>query len=358
MRCAMPASSEWIYSQLVSLVNHLASPEPAGVRVMTGTSGPKSLGSFARLARDGSWVKTSRDSEASVQMTLFSAHGESLEMFSGTWPKWGTVLDGVSMGLVMLEPPTRGIEFSSLGTETSGRPLEKSTQVYVTERDKWPTPAARETGRTPEQHMAMREGMGRTGPSSLSVATQMWPTPWANDPEKRGDFDLTNPRNGLPGAVKRWATPAAADSVGSHGGGQGRSLRTDIHNLKQRTCPAPQSRDYRSWDEPESLRQATKQEQGKKWRTPKADENGSIKSPEERVGHNLSLSNQTRGTLNPDWVEALMAFPPGWTAVEYRPARTNRSTTGSRRGSPRPPRKSDTSKSCDQMPASGTESAD
>ena len=29
-----------------------------------------------------------------------------------------------------------------------------------------------------------------------------------------------------------WATPAAADAQGSHGGGQGRSLRTDVHTMK------------------------------------------------------------------------------------------------------------------------------
>jgi len=36
-----------------------------------------------------------------------------------------------------------------------------------------PTPVAHETGRSPEQHMAMRRGIGRSEPSSLMVAVQM-----------------------------------------------------------------------------------------------------------------------------------------------------------------------------------------
>ena len=38
-----------------------------------------------------------------------------------------------------------------------------------------------------------------------------------------------------------WATPATADAVGSHGGGQGRSLRTDIHNYKRGLFPTPRA---------------------------------------------------------------------------------------------------------------------
>jgi hypothetical protein len=51
------------------------------------------------------------------------------------------------------------------------------------------------------------------------------------------------------------------------------------------------------------------------WWTPQADENGSIKSVEERAGHNLSLSNQVQGTLNPEFVEMLMGLPIGWTDI-------------------------------------------
>lgn len=80
-----------------------------------------------------------------------------------------------------------------------------------------------------------------------------------------------------------WATPSASDSVGSHGGGQGRSLRTDISNLKKGIWPTPQARDYRSADDPSSPRVARKAEQGwstnlndavKLWPTPRANKVG------------------------------------------------------------------------------------
>ena len=59
-------------------------------------------------------------------------------------------------------------------------------------------------------------------------------------PRKRLLFRLvpSAPRTGESGCSS-WATPSAADSVGSHGGGQGRSLRTDIYNLKHGMWPTP-----------------------------------------------------------------------------------------------------------------------
>jgi hypothetical protein len=39
----------------------------------------------------------------------------------------------------------------------------------------------------------------------------MWPTPRANDPEKRGNFNPHDPRTGLAGAVRLWPTPRAGE---------------------------------------------------------------------------------------------------------------------------------------------------
>jgi len=63
-----------------------------------------------------------------------------------------------------------------------------------------------------------------------------------------------------------WATPSAADSVGTTGGGQGKSLRTDV-----KMWPTATARDYKGG------------------RT---------------------------GSLNPQWVEWLMGYPEGWTDLE------------------------------------------
>ena len=53
------------------------------------------------------------------------------------------------------------------------------------------------------------------------------PTPRANDAEKLGNIDATNPRNGLAGFVRRMPTPSATDWKGSSKPGQRRGQLTD-----------------------------------------------------------------------------------------------------------------------------------
>ena len=96
-------------------------------------------------------------------------------------------------------------------------------------------------------------GTGERGFSSS--ASQMWPTPRANEykdtlqsvpPSRQKDPGKCNLTQRV--AVKLFTTPCAADAQGTHGGDNHRSLRTDV-----------------------------------------------------------------AGQLNPTWVEWLMGFPPGWT---------------------------------------------
>lgn len=159
---------------------------------------------------------------------------------------------------------------------------------------------------------------------SLRDDVRMWPTPRANDAEKRGNI-ADDPRNGLPSAVL-W--------------------------------PTPQARDYRCGDDPEGPRATRKREQGwtpglndavKLWPTPKGSIRGDCPSERERRTPDLQAAvkmwptpaaqdaknaslppsqaerdtipgaimreGQT-GQLNPDWVEALMCVPEGWTDVQ------------------------------------------
>lgn len=67
----------------------------------------------------------------------------------------------------------------------------------------WPTSGTMQNGR-----------LSRRPPWAPRIsenASSSWPTPRANDLEKRGDFNAADPRNGLPGATKAWATPRAED---------------------------------------------------------------------------------------------------------------------------------------------------
>lgn len=89
----------------------------------------------------------------------------------------------------------------------------------------------------------------------------LWPTPRANDGEKRGNFDTKNPRNGLPAAVKRYMTPTA--SIGTKCGGR--------HNGKADTLAS-------------------------------------------QIAELEGMEQTSTGQLNPTWVEWLMGWPIGWTA--------------------------------------------
>lgn len=124
------------------------------------------------------------------------------------------------------------------------------------------------------------ETMARTG---------RWPTPTANDwknagyQQKDGRIFLTLP--GAVGAAKvpeRWPTPTARDGKGPGFDGQ----------------------------LPNAVRM---------WPTPKASPSGPDYAKATRPGSgsdDLATSvarDQGGGQLNPNWVEWLMGFPPGWT---------------------------------------------
>jgi hypothetical protein len=93
---------------------------------------------------------------------------------------------------------------------------------------------------------------------NLNDAVKVWPTPRANDAEKRGNIS-DDPRNDLPAAVKTWPTPAAQD---------GKNSNLPPSQIDRDTVPGAIMRE---------------------------------------VGD---------GQLNPEWVEALMNFPIGWTEVD------------------------------------------
>tara|TARA_R110000782_G_scaffold241454_1_gene327922 strand:- start:24 stop:332 length:309 start_codon:yes stop_codon:yes gene_type:complete len=86
-----------------------------------------------------------------------------------------------------------------------------------------------------------------------------------------------------------WATPAAADSVGTTGGGQGKSLRTDV-----KMFPTPAYANYKG-----------------------AAKNRFMGSPTYRGNLDEAVrENHHSGQLSADWVEWLMGYPAGWTSLE------------------------------------------
>ena len=53
------------------------------------------------------------------------------------------------------------------------------------------------------------------------------------------------------------------------------------------------------------------------WRTPSSDAEGGKMEIRSGCNARLKLRDQTKGKLNPDWVEQLMGLPVGWTALDY-----------------------------------------
>lgn len=153
--------------------------------------------------------------------------------YAETWPRSGMTRSGIAYRLPPLVPLTRGIESGLL-----------------------PTPCAQEGGfnKSLGQNSKIRPTL------TMMARKNLWPTPRANDAEKRGDFDETNPRNGLPAAVKKWPTPQARD-------------------WKDGTNPKPHGRHSPS------------------------------------LGVAVAEQNIS-GALNPTWVEWLMGFPIGHTDLE------------------------------------------
>ena len=138
------------------------------------------------------------------------------------------------------------------------------------QRGEWRSPFSEQGTPTPEPTAERCEG-------------SLWPTPSVHGNNNRRGLS-ENSGDGLATAVRMWATPTSADCKGSHGGGQGRSLRTDIHEIK------------------------------KMWPTPKRQNaNG---GPCRHGDGGLDLQTAANGTLNPAWVEILMGFPIGWTDID------------------------------------------
>ena len=197
----------------------LAQPEKArGLMAKPADSGWKWPGSFAKWSRDSSSWKTR-------QCSLLG----DLNEFSGTWPRWGSMRDGECW--------------------------EQTTQAHrtsATEYGLWPTPTC--------DSATERTTRYAQGGMPLTLAVKLWPTPRANDGEKRGNFDVTNPRNGLPAAAKRYMTPTA--SIGTKCGGR--------HNGKADTLAS-------------------------------------------QIAELEGMQQTSTGQLNPTWVEWLMGWPAGWT---------------------------------------------
>jgi len=185
-----------------------------------------------------------------------------LDESSVIWPRSGMTAGGQCWELPMLVPRINATGFGLWATPSAtdgqggGTITPNMTGVSLAQMintpTRWPTP-------TTQDNVQIR-GIGKAASKS-----------------KRGTT--------LAGAVSMWPTPMAADSRGSSGRpAPGKQVQL-VDAVKFAT---PLSRDYRSG----KASQATHDKNSR------------------------PLSEQVGGSLNPTWVEWLMGWPLGWTALE------------------------------------------
>jgi len=202
--------------------------------------------------------------------SLWRTHQLSLlwdwEPFSETWPRWGSMRNGVCW------------------ERTTQAPL-----TYESESGYWQTPVA-------DDCVNRKEGKFNSRGEAKLSAQVLWPTPIAGDAKQAANATVKNRREGsnhhsgttLTDAIRMWPTPLATD--GSNGGPNQRFGNGDLKLSSAVHCwPTPTARDYRS--------------------------PGLESKREERMAQRAQpLTEVIGGQLNPNWVEWLMGWPVGWTA--------------------------------------------
>jgi hypothetical protein len=177
---------------------------------------------------------------------------EGWEIFSGTWPRSGMTRSGIAFRRAPLAPLTK-----ETGSGSSLPTPTAKANMMAPSMQKWA--AHRNLVPTPRPCSGLRSsGANRT---EIMRALEQWPTPRATD--------------------------------GSHGG---------------RVTPR-KSREGGNLVEAVSARSTFATPTSRDWPCPSAN-------PETLAKNSRPLSEQIGGALNPTWVEWLMGFPLGWTALD------------------------------------------
>ena len=248
----------WFREDFLARISPSQAAEPAST-ASVADSGEKWSASFARWNRDTHGWKT-------AQRSLL----EDSDEFSETWPTSGSMRSGECWERPTLELTTSesGSGYlptptaSSYGTTNNGRRGDGSTYKTagkpsletMARHSLWPTPTAT-LGSKGGRVTPRKSREGGTLIEAVSART--WPTPTVKGNYNRKGLSSRS-GDGLPTAVLKCPTPTASDWKGSARPGQRRGQLTDP---KMNVIPAG-------------------------------------------------------GQLNPTWVEWLMGWPIGWTALQ------------------------------------------
>lgn len=370
-----------ITSMVGRLVNQLLWPDADAANSTIVGYGPISCAWLAKYDRAGVWRRT----RSGFCQLMLDGHGEP---FSERWSRWAMVVDGAYGVLAISALPT-GVSASScwptfLASEaTHGGPSQRDSAGRPTLSaliGQWPTPAAIDIGsgrinQSASPHAAMRPTLAwmarntqwptpqardtRTGSLVDSPCTQrqarqgwspnlndtaLWPTPQADNAnngrnlkedgtryQEDGTYGPTlvdavtrwptpraekidghasmGYRPTLQQAVERWPTPKAgnANGAGQHGTGS-----PDLQTVVTR-WPTPQARDWKNGQASNETREKN------------------ARPLSEQVGEREPPMSPSSLSLNADWVEALMGFPPSWSIPAFPPGQGNHQGHGNRR---------------------------
>lgn len=273
------------------------------LQASAAASGGKCTGSFAKWDRDSSSWRTSQLSLAGDLMP-----------FSDRWPTSGSMRSGRCFRRPTAEHHTSasGCGFF-VGTPTTnpkprsaafakGRTPNVYEAAHQPIRETFPTPVARDDGKSPEAHLRMKQRMPggpRSTITSLAVLARagfqqpMFPTPRAGKTSDESEESWLK-RNAagkvatppLSLAVRMIPTLTAGDAKGARRVGYDTTnpgvTLTDFVRL-----PTPTANDARN--------------------------NG---SPSQVEPNSAALNVVAGGKLNPRWVEWLMGWPIGWASCE------------------------------------------
>ena len=217
--------------------------------------------------------------------------------YSETWPKQGTMQDGVCWEQMIVERITEEKDSGYMPTPNTldyldPRSEEAMEKQYQTQRKgrsapsnlrewvdpkMWPTPVSSASQSASMQaSLVEAERLHPKGRTHLaaSVASAVWPTPTCQDSNK---------------ASKRWRD------------NHQNNLTAAVFN-PERIFPTPTTRDYKGGYDTKSL-------------TRKDGKSRAFDALPNAVLDGKGVET-VKGKLNPDWVEWLMGWPIGWTSLE------------------------------------------
>lgn len=246
--------------------------------------GKKWPGLFATFDRSLSSWKT-------VQYSLFEDSAE----FSETWPRSGMTRNG-----------------NAYLRQKSAHP------ICATASGLWPTPTV--FGNNNKKGASEKSGDG------LATAVKRIPTPTASDAIRKGNFGRGESNPTLAGYANRWPTPSSSDATRSGTITEnmtGQSLAQAVNTIER--VPTPTASMMTIQDMEQAKYHSSKRPEYKtlhpgpiqQFPTPNTiDAKGGTRRAQDGKKKQTQLCHTVGGQLNPNWVEWLMGWPIGWTALE------------------------------------------